>query len=461
MPYYDEYFDNGHVNASLTPSSGPVQNSRVVLGDATLRGFRSRASKRAYWSTEVADITADPYAYFLDTSTQAKYSRLLKERGLPDNGPLDRGHSFSLIKHTATYDPVNLTSYVKYFGSPEYRESYVNFQLTPPSTTLDFGGGTYLNPSVLPDSALDTFAQQAYSRVAPTAVVFDAAQFFGELREGLPRLGLETIKSGLKFYRGLGSDYLNVEFGWKPFLDDLLKMGKALSGATSLLRQQGNPVHRSYGTPRTMRAQEKRWSSGNITTLRSGSTGWAKPLYGLPDSQIFSGYYPWGSSYFLRSMERSQWFEGMFSSFYNLDFDPTNYFSRLNEMVNLKLTPSVLWELAPWSWLVDWFLRIQDTIKANELAGSDKLVMHYGYAMEHTIIRDLVVVTPDPGQGTKPTSSEYRYMPGLKPSYSGVSETVWKRRLRANPYGFKPGGFSSLSSGQQLILGALGLTRLK
>jgi hypothetical protein len=257
----------------------------------------------------------------------------------------------------------------------------------------------------------------------------------------------------------VGSDYLNIEFGWKPFINDIVNAAKALIGATAMLSTQGNRVHRSRGVPRQLSSYEYRSPS---TSNWVGMNGQRTAKYVGAVGSLGNAVAPPGDTYFLRSIDRTQWFEGEFTSFYRLGFDPKSFMDRADALINLKLTPQVLWELAPWSWLVDWFLRIGDSIKANELAGSDKLVMHYGYAMEHTIIRDLVSVDFASAPRQKPANAtSYRYWPGLPQSASYVATSEFKRRIRANPYGFKTGGPASLTQGQWAILGALGLTRLK
>jgi hypothetical protein len=139
-----------------------------------------------------------------------------------------------------------------------------------------------------------------------------------------------------------------------------------------------------------------------------------------------------------------------------LGFDPSDYFQKLQLLIDPKITPSTLWELAPWSWLVDWNLRIGDTIRANEINANDRLVMHYGYAMEHSVYSTKVDwrKTSDVNGGILTVSGN--------PSF-GIhhAQTEYKRRIRANPYGFRVGGVGSLTGGQTAILGALGLTKLK
>jgi hypothetical protein len=119
--------------------------------------------------------------------------------------------------------------------------------------------------------------------------------------------------------------------------------------------------------------------------------------------------------------------------------------------MDLKPDAEVLWELAPWSWLVDWFLHLQDTIASNELAANDRLIMHYGYAFEKTVYTTELYWRRSSGSaGTwfdVPSRGKY------------IAETTYKTRLRANPFGFQvqPDGF--LNGNQMSILGALGLTK--
>jgi len=265
-------------------------------------------------------------------------------------------------------------------------------------------------------------------------------------------------------FRGLGSDYLNVQFGWKPFLNDLINAAKALSGATSVLAGVGQRVHRRYGIPTTYTAQEKQFSNKSLTTWL-GFTGYRSLYAGndLPLSPIGNAVAPDpASGYWLRTSETTRWFEGEFTNFMPLGFDPSDYFQRLKVLANFEITPAVLWELAPWSWLVDWFLRIQDSITANLNAANDLLVMHYGYAMEHQIFRDLISLDLSAVPRSKANgATSYAYWLNLPATASWVATSEFKTRLRANPYGFRTGGTASLNGGQLAILGALGLTKLK
>ena len=456
MPYYREQFANRVIPSKF--SYGSTRYSAPIIMDSvellTWRGNQPHAN--AFGVTQVSDVSADPYAYFLESTSEKRYHDRLAERGLGAEGEPDRGHPFELKRHTLYGRPHTFQD--NYIPSvPRVFENCWAMPATGSSILTDIHSGSVFDPAPYKETGLDAFAQQAYLRTAPSAVVFDAGQFLGELREGLPRLTSGFIQSQLKDIKKAGSDYLNVEFGWKPLIDDIQNAGKALLGATDSFSQMGKRVHRRYGLPEKVSTNEFH------SPLGGDLTAWYNPFRGFAPSYpvTANGYLVAANTatkapYIVKKGRSSRrWFEGEFTSFMPLGFDPSNYFDRLSALMNPKITPATLWELAPWSWLVDWNLRIGDTIRANEIHANDRLVMHYGYAMEHSVYD---------------TSVDWHILSGT-PSPSGWSgfprfgkirsSTEYKRRIRANPYGFRTGGLGSLTGGQTAILGALGLTKLK
>lgn len=152
-------------------------------------------------------------------------------------------------------------------------------------------------------------------------------------------------------------------------------------------------------------------------------------------------------------MYSRRWFEGEFSFFFPLGFDPESYLERANVLFKMELTPRTLWELAPWSWMIDWFLHIEDSIASNEIAANDHLIMHYGYAMETTSYK-----TEISWRRTSGSSNGFSNVPSFGKL---INETVHKRRIRANPYGFQVNPTGSLTGSQLNILGALGLSKAR
>jgi hypothetical protein len=119
--------------------------------------------------------------------------------------------------------------------------------------------------------------------------------------------------------------------------------------------------------------------------------------------------------------------------------------SDAQHLLGLSLTPDVLWELAPWSWAIDWVSNTGDVVKNISRFASGGLIMRYGYMMEHSIRKDIYTLDRT----------------GLKsgrrvPPIALVTET--KVRRKANPFGFGL-TWEGLSSFQASILAALGITK--
>lgn len=439
MPYYRERFVNRETMSRTSTGTRPV-----VLDSADVTSFRTRPHGAALTSNEVSDVSADPYAYFLQSTSERSYAANLKARGMTATGSPDRGHTFSLRRftllgslHDVDFNPA---------GAPDWGRQLIVFpQPSAVNQMNDVHNGNIVTPVSISAGGLDAFAQRAYAKVAPDSVVFDASVFLGELREGLPKLALATLESGARFYRGIGSDYLNVEFGWKPFISDIQNAAKALKRASKQLSSEGKRVHRKYSLPPIQRADTRTYTRS--LSYFSGLPGLMAGQPGFPSS-VIGGTTTRGIASYTKTATISRWFEGEFSSFFKLGFDPSDYYQRLDALVNTKITPETLWELSPWSWLVDWQLRIGDTIRANELAQNDRLIMHYGYAMQSEVYTTECSWLRDGKSVNWPTMGRL------------FSSTTFKTRIRANPYGFKPGlGAGGLSDWQLSILGALGLTR--
>jgi len=147
-----------------------------------------------------------------------------------------------------------------------------------------------------------------------------------------------------------------------------------------------------------------------------------------------------------------RWFSGAFTYYL-----PTGYHSRnelikcaqrANRLFGLSITPEVLWNVAPWSWAVDWVSNVGDVISNATDWAKDGLVLRYGYMMEHSrASRTYIYDGPV-------------YYAGCPhpPPLTLVVET--KKRVQANPFGFGV-TWGGLSPRQLSILAALGISRGK
>jgi roadblock/LC7 domain-containing protein len=117
------------------------------------------------------------------------------------------------------------------------------------------------------------------------------------------------------------------------------------------------------------------------------------------------------------------------------------------KLSGLELTPETVWNLAPWSWAVDWEGNIGDVLHNVSRFSQDGLVMRYGYIMQQKTA-EIDYTLSFNGRLNRSPKTDLR----LKV----IAES--KIRRRATPFGF---GFdmTALTGRQSAILGALGISR--
>jgi len=293
---------------------------------------------------------------------------------------------------------------------------------------------------------------KAINQAIPTKSAASLAQFLGELREGLPSLiGLNLLK-GRGSANSIGSEYLNYQFGLVPLFNDLKKFAKAAQQSSKIIKQyerdSGRVVRRKRGL-------------GGLSLNTHNETKLAQwENVGQP-GQV-SGWYPefWdrfrsdggkteSSVTMIQHTTRRAWFSGAFSYYLNDGDDVIARFERYEQLANKllgsRLTLETVYQLTPWSWLLDWFVDLGDIISSASAFANDRLVLRYGYLMVNTVSRNQFTgnVQLPSGQVIHP-ATEYK--------------TERKERFRATPYGFAV-DTSSFSDGQCAILGALGMTK--
>jgi hypothetical protein len=190
------------------------------------------------------------------------------------------------------------------------------------------------------------------------------------------------------------------------------------------------PVEKSRSESLYLANGTLNWADAGITTARNGFRG---------------------SVYLLREIERRTWFSGCFTYYLPTGYESRNGISKLaaqaDRLFGLKPGPETLWNLAPWSWAVDWFSNTGDVISNLEDFKLHGLVMRYGYIMEHTIVRDTYNFVLDTNFGV------------LRPKVSPVVlVTETKKRRAANPFGFGL-TWDGISTFQASIAAALGISR--
>ncbi len=455
MPYFDTL--RGRDPFPSSNGAGFDRISYKTLAFET--GYRTSPPVDSIYAAEVSSSVADPYAWFIEDNRDLTVGALAK-RGF-DTSVIrrDRGHTWD---KTSFEYLGNLYDYTDRVSAVAPLVTKIGQTMHPGTWAL----ASYSGFTVPSGPNLSQFAISRYAKAATSGQVVDLANVLGELREGLPHVLPDLIKRIVSFesrarrvLKSAGSDYLNVQFGWIPLLNDIQAVVKVLALASAGFTQPTDPVHRLYQTEPTHTTVFPLVSSGMVSITpytghnmpdlpvqyRGAMTAAAGGYTGVRNVNALSG-----KVYLSETTKQKLWFEGEFLFVPKPGFNPKSFTDRAEALVNLDITPAVLWNLSPWSWLVDWALHIGEALIALESVQNDRVISSYAYAMaETTIVRTMIA--------TDVTSNLM--------AYSGPKEvlSVWKstrkQRIRANPYGFTLGTNFGLNAGQLGILGALGLTK--
>jgi hypothetical protein len=323
-------------------------------------------------------------------------------------------------------------------GSIESRRRYYGPVLAVPATSV-----TFPPYSQSANSTIESFGTTAIARCKPTNNVADLSVALGELyRERLPSIARwDQIKYETDKARRAGSEYLKSEFGWMPLLGELRGFINAVNHAGKLLDQyekdSGKVVRRRYSFP------PERTST--VTDLGTGN-----PAISISADWYQLGLSPEGKRNRERETYRRRWFSGAFTYHLPRGYKSSNamarYAAKASYLYGAELTPATVWNLAPWSWAVDWFTNFGDVFSNVSDWATDGLVMRYGYIMEHSFIRDTYTYYGKTNLRT----------PAVPQPVTVVTET--KVRRQANPFGFGV-TWEGLTPRQIAITIALGLTK--
>lgn len=371
----------------------------------------------------------------------------------------DVGGNFSSVKQVAMALPSHVSCVAESgsqlsgtYSASTYRGDCL------PITQIGIGANLWPSLSTSSASQLDAFGATAVARCSPVSPVASLSNLLGELvRDGLPKLPLRAWEDGVRLFKEIarrkpgsiqelgrlvGDEHLNLEFGVKPLLMDLNKFLEGVYHADELLTQ----YERDAGPRKAVRRRYEFPLITDRVVSTFPTTDW--PLIASQNTGYYNNPSGW-SIVRTRETRVQRWFSGAFTYHLPSGYDSRKEMSRYGllakKILGLNVSPEVLWELAPWSWAVDWFSNTGDVIQNVTQRANDGLIMRYGYLMENTIVKDTYTRPVSPFKNGSPCGV-----------VALVSES--KVRRRANPFGFGA-SWAGLSPKQLSIAAALGLNR--
>lgn len=287
----------------------------------------------------------------------------------------------------------------------------------------------------------------------PGNPVATLGQFTGELHQ-LPTIPL-LLRRRLSTIRDLAKEtanqYLNIEFGWKPFVTDL----KKAYVLQQTLADRLNKLRSNNGLKIRRRSKKKVTNSAPVVVVEGslscpfgwlgdesvgGSSALEDYFVGGPLGPLFNFDFAGGQcDYRYTTVESTTtWQCGTFQ-YYVPDIGTDRWTERAKRsLFGFDLTPSLAWELIPWSWLIDWFTNVGDIVSNLSTNAVDNEVLTNCYSMmELRLHRDIVISNHwDEWVNSEPGDPTYFHLPAGSGKVSYALDERSRLRRQASPYGF-------------------------
>jgi hypothetical protein len=378
----------------------------------------------------------------------------------------DSGHLFATFK--AYRSPMRA---IATFGQPGASTSYsgdlwgaAGFPgfINPSPHSFSFAGSGAATGLGVVETQRQARANAFFASTAPDRNDATLAVTVIELLRGdIPSLlkNFQEMMAGMRSIKNLlGSDYLNITFGWTPLIQEyanVIRVGMQLERA---VYYESFRRKRQWDGPTKKTALTESYILSNTgfpypSGANFPSPGWTPPAGGSglgistrgETKVVESEDYHFTSKYtgLAKAGRRAE-------SFSDQAVDVMRQLGVIDD-------PRLLWDLTPYSWLVDWFTSMGDSI-ANAAVYSPvkgRYSVDYAYmtTQYNRTQESLALLVPQ-----IPANGDLKSLRFVKPQAEAYQTVRW--RSRATPFGFGT-QLGSLSTSQYAILVALGLARMR
>jgi hypothetical protein len=300
------------------------------------------------------------------------------------------------------------------------------------------------------------WGDKAYARTKPQIQTASGFVFAAEFRDA-PRMLKSTSRAFHDIWRGMGGnqvgrimspknladDFLNFQFGWKPFIGDLRSFDYVIQNYHKL------SASRKDRNNKWIRKRVPLKTSLPVKTLIDKGLGYKlDPFLSIPD------YFKSQPTWELWEETTTQ-ISGIGSfKYYLSEFDATlpefhsgwNQAMRVLDITGFRASPSNIYKAIPWTWAIDWVTNVGDHVDHLNDIWLDNVACKYCYVTQHQVKTRKFIATLPLNTDT------------LVLTFSQVLESK-QRDEASSPYGFSL-SWADLSPTQVAIAGALGITRM-
>ena len=414
--------------------------------------------------------TGHPFATF-KVHTHQPYGRVTNSPAPGSSTTWDVSPNMSLLPFPDLTDPLGVATRTGTGAGVFGKQTYFSW----PSSLF---GGARQSPvaqQVISNGLKQTLGAGLIANANPRSAKADLAVTVLELLTGnLPRIlarmgdNLTRIAIDWKLQTGKelgkhtnpGNEWLSYHFGWAPLVADVMAAIDVLYKLHILLFADDNTRRHRGGDLGTVAriktsgfslAGERSFNTANPFESGFTASPLVKDAVGTINSSpptLTAGLANFSKTVRIESDYR---FSARYHSGARANDAQRGYIDKAADLLGLDITPATLWNLAPWTWLLDWFSNIGTV--AQNLSDLDwsNVLLDYAYLtlqVKTTMTSSLTVAA---GFGDSTFNLNHRYL---------SQHVVQTERVReqASPYGFSV-GWTGLSPFQLSILAALGMTR--
>jgi len=248
-----------------------------------------------------------------------------------------------------------------------------------------------------------------------------------------------TFSEGtLKLDKELANGYIAYQFGWKLLQQDILN----LLQTPEKVAKQLNMLLDRQGKDQTFRS--KQVGVGSVT----GNLSFGCEMFGGEMAVRRNG--PYSNKWEIRSVVN-----------FRLDF-PRSDIPRLRSDLTVRLwgldaSPEDLYNMVPWTWLIDWFTGCGDYIALINYIDSDRSLVNWAF-LTYVSVGEAALTTTTRTTTTESYSCDrVGYTRNIQTEHTFSASFGWKfvKRISANSLGKLHGPDAPLSDHQKSILSSL------
>jgi hypothetical protein len=369
--------------------------------------------------------------------------------------------------HVPTGDKVGSGSYSSLGRPGQPTGTYWTYDgsFVPDSSWGSSNPNDFLNTGLGSFSPLVSYYTKAWDCLKPRVPKAGISQFTYELRDlpGMLKTTSEALHNSWKSLGGGGSsllmspksvadNFLNHNFGWVPFINDLQSLKNVWDHSNELIARAILDNH--TWMKRFCVLEESETNKLLTRQFNSGTdpSDLQDQLSPLMAPMIVSGTTCTAFNDVREYTRKRVWAKGDFM-FYRPEFDDhlSDFSSqwmavqRLMTLYGARINPTVLWKITPWSWLVDWFTGVGKFIERLDDFVTDGIVSRALYIMCQTEKRHVKTCVLNFYSG----QVSFEFVRYLKTKQRDVGDS---------PYGFSM-PWSNLTPTQWAILASIGISR--